>query len=216
MVGEYDFESLYRINVDVSRSILDWSISKGKQIIKRILLIGSSAEYGIPDKNPVSEEAHLAPLSFYGLSKLLQSELALMYVRKYSAPVLIGRTFNLKGKGLSNNLAIGRWEEKIREAKNGGTIYVGNIETWRDYIAIDDALDAYIKILFYGEIGEVYNVCSGVPVKMKTLLLSMIKRSGKELKIKVSKEKKKMHDVTRIVGNREKLESILNNNSWPK
>ena len=50
LIGEYDFEILYRINVDVSRHILDWSISKGKQIVKRILLIGSSAEYGIPNK----------------------------------------------------------------------------------------------------------------------------------------------------------------------
>ena len=209
LVGEYDFETLYRINVDVSRHILDWSISSGKQIIKRILLIGSSAEYGIPYKNPVSEEALLAPVNFYGLSKLLQSELAFMYVRRFSAPVLIGRTFNIKGEGQSKNLAIGSWEEKILEAQNGGSISVGNIETWRDYISIDEALDAYIKILFHGEIGEVYNVCTGIPVQMKTLLKDMIKRSGKDLKIKVSEELKKKRDVKIIYGDRRKLEKIL-------
>ena len=214
MIGEYDFEILYRINVDISRHILDWSISKGKQIVKRILLIGSSAEYGIPNKNPVSEEAKLAPINFYGLSKLLQCELALMYARSFSAPVLIGRTFNLRGKGLNKNLAIGSWEKKILEAKNRATIYVGNIETWRDYISVDEALEAYLKILFYGEIGEVYNVCSGTPVKMETLLLDMIKKSGKDLKIKVSLELKKNHDVKKIFGDRKKLEKILKKNNF--
>ena len=185
---------------------------KGKQIVKRILLIGSSAEYGIPDKNPVSEEANLAPINFYGLSKVLQCELALMYARRFSAPVLIGRTFNLRGKGLNKNLAIGSWE-KILEARNRSTIYVGNIETWRDYISIDEALDAYLKILFYGEIGEVYNVCSGTPVKMESLLLDMIKKSGKDLRIKVSLELKN-HDVKIIFGDRKKLEKILEKNNF--
>ena len=137
-----------------------------------------------------------------------------MYARKYSAPVLIGRTFNLRGKGLNKNLAIGSWEKKILEAKNRATIYVGNIETWRDYISVDEALEAYLKILFYGEIGEVYNVCSGTPVKMETLLLDMIKKSGKDLKIKVSLELKKNHDVKKIFGDRKKLEKILKKNNF--
>ena len=209
LVAENDFEELYGTNVGISQCILDWSISAGKKVIKRILFIGSAAEYGLPEKNPVSESANLAPLNFYGLSKLMQSELALLYKRRFSAPVLIARTFNLYGEGLNENLAIGYWEKKIRDAKDGESILVGNIETWRDYISIEEATVAYLQILFCGDIGEVYNVCSGVPLKMENILKDMIQKSGKKIKIKITNNLKRQNEVTEIFGDRRKLEKIL-------
>ena len=143
------FQPLYSTNVEISHKLLRWAATSGKKIIQKLLLIGSAAEYGEPTKNPVPETANLVPLNFYGLTKKMQSELALLYVKEFSVPVVIARTFNLYGPGISTDLAVGRWSEEIRAAEHNGMILVGNLNTWRDYISINEAVDAYFNILFW-------------------------------------------------------------------
>jgi len=203
-----NYSSFYNSNVAISQGILEWAAGPGREIINKVLLIGSAAEYGEPYLNPVSEDAKLEPVNFYGLSKSMQTHLALFYARCRAVPVVIARTFNLYGKGLPSSLAVGRWQRMLDAATSGDSIQVGNLESARDYISIEEAVNQYHVILLKGKVGEVYNVCSGEPVKMRAILESMILNSGKGVLIKSEPSIFKSSDVSCIYGDNTKYKTL--------
>lgn len=202
------FSSFYNVNVMISQQLLEWAAASGQGIINKVLLIGSSAEYGVPQSNPVAEDAKLEPINFYGLSKSIQSQLAAFYATSRSVPVVIARTFNLYGNGAPLSLAVGDWQAKIDAVSSGDAIYVGNLESERDYISIEEAVEQYFNILCKGAPGEVYNVCSGKPIKMRSILESMIADSGKNIVIHSDSSIFKSSDVACIYGDNAKYKRL--------
>ena len=72
---------------------------------------------------------------------------------------------------ISKKLFIGRLISEIEQnITNRIKINIGNLDSERDYIDIDDLLKAYKLIMERGTPGEVYNIGSGNSVKMLDLL----------------------------------------------
>lgn len=204
-----DWELFMRCNVGVSQTVLEYAAEAVKPV-EKILLIGSAAEYGYVESNPVSETSPRRPVSLYGLSKFLQQEVAEYYFRKYGIPVVIARTFNLTGSGISNQLAIGAWREKIVAAADGDEVRFGNLESYRDYMEVGDVVPIYWKLLLHAPAGEIYNVCSGRPVQMRTLLDREIALSGKDIVIRIDPGLYRPDDLPIIYGDNAKLQHFLN------
>lgn len=205
-----DMDWFYRCNVEVPRHLMQYAMHSSVPV-EKILLIGSAAEYGYVAENPVDEDYPRNPVSLYGLSKVIQQEEALYFWRKHRVPVVVARTFNLTGKGISNLLAIGAWREKIAAAADTDTIRFGNLESYRDYMEVEDVVDIYWKLLQHAPGGEVYNVCSGTAVQMRTLLEQEIARSGKNITIRIDPSLYKKDDLPIIYGNNAKLARFLDN-----
>ncbi len=207
LVGTFqntDFDTFLAINAGITQKLLDL-IAKNNIPIKKILLVGSAAEYGIPLKLPIQEDAQLRPVNWYGLCKMVQTEYANYYFQNYKIPIIIARTFNIIGKGISPALSIGGFIERIMKAKNKDTIEVGNIDTKRDFLDIKDVVDAYWKLLIEGKSGEAYNVCRGESTYIKDILTHLIKQSHKSLEVKLNKALMKTTDVPDIYGDNSKL-----------
>lgn len=170
----------YNSNVLTTKNLLD-SILDVKRSC-RLLLIGSCAEYGKIRKpgKPVSEKEPLNPLSVYGLTKAFQSHLMKFYFLTHKSDVVMARTFNLYGEGISNKLFAGKLYEQINEYKTGKItrIILGNLHNKRDYIHIEDAVEYYLIIMNYGLAGEVYNVGSGKSKKTSELLEDILAENG--------------------------------------
>ena len=203
-----EYEEILASNVDVSRHILQAVVDLAHQP-QKLLFIGSAAEYGATTSNPVKESDPVNPISLYGLSKVFQTNLVQYYVRNFQIPAVIARTFNLTGSGISTALSVGNFQTQITAATSGDSIRVGNIETMRDFMPIEEAVHLYWKLLMQGEPGEIYNVCSGKPVKIGDLLRDMITASGKDLKMEVSTDLLRSKDVPCIYGDRGKLDRLL-------
>lgn len=62
----------------------------------KILLIGSSEEYGISDK-PLKEEDEVLANNPYGISKIAAENIAKMYVERYKMNIVCTRSFNHTG-----------------------------------------------------------------------------------------------------------------------
>jgi len=182
LAGTYsnDYELDYRANVLSTKNVLDASLRLGRR--GRVVLVGSSAEYGIvsEDENPVREDHPLSPVSIYGLTKACQTLLMQFYRNLHGLDVVMARTFNLFGKGLSAKLFVGRLYEEIEAYKDGkiSRIEVGNLENKRDYIHIEDAVKCYRVIMERGIAGEIYNVGSGKSIKMCDLMCMILLDSG--------------------------------------
>lgn len=207
--GSVGFEELLRQNVVAVSNLL--MACKHSEALEKIVLIGSAAEYGIPVENPV-QETHLEdPVNDYGLTKLYQTELARTAFRTASLPVVIARTFNLTGEGISPKLSVGNFTRQIEKAKDGETLRVGNLQSSRDFLPVEKAVEYYWTLLIDGKPGETYNVCSGEPTKIEDLLNSLIRKSGKNLKYETDPAFLKSNDVDVITGSTEKFRSLAGN-----
>jgi nucleoside-diphosphate-sugar epimerase len=208
LFGNMLYSELMESNVDITRNILnavvELSLSK-----TRLLFVGSAAEYGTANANPVSEENPTMPINLYGLSKVIQTNLIQYYHRVHKVQAVIARTFNLTGEGISVSLSVGHFQKQIDAALDGGTIKVGNLDSERDFLEVTDAVALYLDLLCHGKCGEVYNVCSGVPVRLGDLLSDMIESSGKSLIVEVSTKFLRVNDIFRIYGSRLKLDELL-------
>ena len=203
--GSDDFDNLLNLNTDIPKNIFE-ILKKNDLLRTKILLIGSAAEYGLPSSLPIPETAPLKPLNYYGLTKVLQYNLASFYHQTLGINYNIARTFNVIGKNISDKLCLGSFLRQINNMSDGDTIFVGNLSTKRDFLAIEDVVDAYWKILMNGKSGEVYNVCSGGSTNIKNILDILIANSGKDdIKIEVNKDFVHKNDIQDCYGNNRKL-----------
>ena len=157
----------------------------------KILIVGSSDEYGQP-KNLISldEKTPLAPISPYAVSKVAQDLLGYQFFVSEKLRIIRVRPFNHIGPGQSKAFVIPSFAGQIAslEKKGGGTIKVGNLETWRDFTDVRDMVRAYILALEKGKPGEVYNIGSGKPVRIADILEKLISLSNVRIKIQQDRE----------------------------
>lgn len=210
LVGVFDklsLEKLISYNSLISANIFELLI-EFKIHVKKILLIGSAAEYGTFVNKKFAESSKLKPASTYGLSKVIQSQIAGYYYSNYNMPVNIARTFNILGPGISENLVIGKFLKDLKKANEGDSITLGNLNGRRDYLFINDIIDAYWKILINGAPGETYNVCSGRSYLIKDIIDRLLKYSGKRVKI-VSSNPAELGKEDQSVGSNVKIKKKL-------
>jgi len=183
--NNYDID--YSVNVLSTKNILDALLEF--IISSRVLLVGSSAEYGLinAEANPVTESHPLQPCRIHGLTKIYQTHLMHFYCRVHQMDLVMARTFNLSGDGkrISKLMFIGNVFDQIEKLRKGeiSKIVVGNLETRRDYIDVWEAVKYYQKIMERGRAGEVYNVGSGTSVKMRDLLALLLKEAGLDMRV---------------------------------
>jgi GDP-4-dehydro-6-deoxy-D-mannose reductase len=210
LFGSPSFDDLSRANVVTTWNILH-AVSENLNRVRRVLHIGSAAEYGRPEQLPVPESHPLKPVSPYGLTKLFATEACLFSARVKGVPVVIARPFNFTGIGMPEALALGYFERIVRDTPEGESFEVGNIESKRDFISVETAVQRYLRILRQGRIGHVYNVCSGRETSIREMLDAMIARSGKRVGYVVSEKRMRVDDVLSIYGDgrkyREEIET---------
>ncbi|MBF0312023.1 MAG: NAD-dependent epimerase/dehydratase family protein [Oligoflexia bacterium] len=170
-----DLGELIHLNATFSEELIKSANElQENQRPKKILLVGSAAEYGIQKQFPIREESELNPQTLYGLSKVIQTQIFKFYRGRRGAgttvPLNLVRTFNIIGPYMPRSLAIGSFVEKIKKYKaSGEAICVGNLESRRDFLDVRDVLDAYFQVLLQGSPGEIYNVCRGRSIKMQEI-----------------------------------------------
>lgn len=173
-----DYDANYRGNFLPAKNLLDAVLELGLDC--RVLLAGSAAEYGAPPKNPVPETAPDRPVNNYGFAKSLQTRLGAFYHRVYGLDVVTARVFNLTGPGVSEALFPGRVARQVEAYRRGEAdrIKVGRLDSWRDYLAAPEAAGALALLMRKARPGEIYNVGSGRPVRMRALLEDMLAEGG--------------------------------------
>ena len=147
--------------------------------LARVIQVGSAAEYGrVPlEALPVLEDSELNPISQYGLIKSWQTALARYYAATFGLEIVVGRIFNLIGAGISRSLSVGAFYSQlqlIKQQRAEPVVRVRNLSFKRDFVDISDAARALILLAEKGRKGEVYNICSGHSVSLRTILEQMV------------------------------------------
>lgn len=138
---------------------------------KRIVYASSMSVYGAVPDEPITELSDTKPLSCYGVGKLAAEGYLRVYQDKL--PFVALRMCNVYGPGQDlSNLRQGMVSIYIAQALSKGNIEVrGSIERFRDFIYIDDVVEAWWRSATYPEMSNAtINVGTGRRTTVRALL----------------------------------------------
>ena len=123
--------------------------------IKRFIHVSTDEVYG--DNDTIStEETVLNPTNPYSASKAAAEALVKSYYHSFKLPIIITRGNNVYGPCQYPEKAIPRF--CLRLLKNLKCQIQGSGAQTRSFLYIDDVCLAFEKILFDGQIGQIYNI----------------------------------------------------------
>lgn len=175
-----------------------------------IQIAGSSEEYGMVYENelPVKETNPLRPLSPYAVSKVTQDLLGYQYFMSYELNIVRTRGFNHTGPRRPPVFVCSDFAKQIVEIEKDlcdPTIYVGSLETKRDFTDVRDIVRGYWLALEKGIPGEVYNICSGKGYKIGEILDMLLGMTSNHIKVKKDSARMRPSDVPVLVGDSTKF-----------
>ena len=161
-------EDYYKSNVTSTLNVLE-ACRKYKS--NKIVYAASSSCYGIPKKYPTNEKDVIQPMYPYALTKYLGEEILMHWNKVYNIPVVSLRLFNVYGIRSRTNSTYGAVMGVFfaqRLSKKPLTI-VGSGKQRRDFVFIDDVVEAFILASRKNVNGEIFNIGSGKPKAINKL-----------------------------------------------
>ncbi len=143
------------------------------------IFLASTAHVYASSETPLREESKLEPISWYGLTKLHAEQWASALSGRYEMPLCIGRIFSCSSPLHPKTYFLPAMVEKISKAPRGGKLEIRGLKGTRDFQTAEQACAA-IRFLMDRKAQGVFNVASGVPVKLHDLVLEIQKRLGRE------------------------------------
>jgi len=191
---------------------------RAAELSPRILLIGSSEEYGHATNRPepVSESVQPVPANIYAITKLAQNMIGELYHKAYGMDVIAVRAFNHIGPGQLPQFVVAdfcKQAAEICQGKREPVIHVGNLSAKRDFTDVRDIVKAYVELSLKGKSGETYNVGSGNAVSVQSVLDKIIELSGAKIRVEIDKERFRPVDVPFIEADISKLK---NDTQWER
>jgi UDP-glucose 4-epimerase len=164
---QYDYE--IRNNYTTKLSLLKYFADFN---IKYVYISSGGTIYGQNNEILQNEESILAPINYYGLSKLIFEETIKIYNINHNLQYLIIRPSNPYGSYQDKNKLQGFVSVAINNILHNNIIEIwGNGNIVRDYIYISDLINAIINLLEINVSNQIFNIGSG----KGTTLLQVIK-----------------------------------------
>lgn len=143
----------------------------------KVIFTSSYAVYGQAKIIPQNENQKTDAVSVYGTTRIISEKLCKMYYFMFKVPTLILRLSNVFGPKQKNGV-IKSFVNKILNGKP--PIIHGKGDQTRDFVYIDDVLDAYVKAMEVDFCG-VINIGSKKETRIKELAKNIAKICGKEI-----------------------------------
>lgn len=148
---------------------------RGIQPVPRVIIVGSGEQYGMirPEDNPIREECPFRPANPYAVSKCAQDLYGYQYFAAYGLPIVRARPFNHFGPRQASTFVIANFAQQIARIEAGKVppvLRVGNLQARRDFLPVEDVVEAYLALADQGQPGEAYNIGSGQPRSIQSIL----------------------------------------------
>ena len=156
---------------------------------KRFIYASTMSVYGDISSEEAFEDLNLNPKSFYAVGKLASEHYMKIYQENYGIQCIALRLFNCYGIGQNlDNLDQGMVSIFLAMALKGNHILVkGSGDRFRDFIYIEDVVNAFIKCLYANfDSFEKINVASGKKTQVKQLIHLITKNIAKEFEVEYS------------------------------
>ncbi len=174
----------------------------------RVLVVSTAEVYGVGVGQRVRRETDaLLPCSPYAASKLGAEVAAFEVQRRTGLAVIVARPFPHTGAGQTDRAVVPAFARRLAAARRDGatTIPVGNLAPVRDFLHVDDVVDAYVALLERGEPGSAYNIASGLGVSIGEVLERLRVMIGGRITAAPDPALVRQADIPHLVGDATRL-----------
>ena len=199
-VGHDNADDFYRINVIGTENLLE-ALLQLEQKPTKVLIASSANIYGNCEKSPIRETQQPLPVNHYAMSKVAMEFMARTYLDRL--PLFFTRPFNYIGLGQSESFIIPKLISHF--VKKAEVIELGNLNVEREFNDVRFVCDAYLRLLDVAKPGEAYNICTGKPVKLSSVISLITKMTGHKINVEVNPAFVRETEVHQLFGNPEKL-----------
>lgn len=179
---------------------------------KLIFISSGGTVYGEHEEKMLNEEMQNFPINHYGIMKLTQEKIILMYNSMYGMKNTIFRLSNPYGTGQRLSSGIGAVTAILNNVLQNEQIHIwGDGNVVRDYIYINDAVSMVKEFLKKSDEeafeGSVFNVGTGVGTSLNELIELVENVTGK--KADVVYEAARVGDVSSNILDNSKIKSVI-------
>ena len=169
------------VNIDGTLAVLEAARDEDA----RVVVASSCAVYGTPQSLPLAESDKLRPESPYGVQKATVDKYTLLYQARYGLETVALRYFNVYGPrqgdggGYSGVISI-----FLNQARDGVDVTVeGDGSQTRDFVHVSDIVAANLASATTDEVGEAFNVCTGVETSVAELASHVVEYVDSESEV---------------------------------
>jgi UDP-glucose 4-epimerase len=127
-----------------------------------VFISSGGTVYGIPQRIPVPEDHPTDPIVSYGIAKLAIEKYLHLHWALHGLEYSVLRVANPYGERQRADNAQGAVAVFLKNALAGQTVEIwGDGSVTRDYVYIEDVVDAFVKAMQYDGEPRVFNVGSG-------------------------------------------------------
>jgi GDP-4-dehydro-6-deoxy-D-mannose reductase len=148
------------------------------------MVMASAYVYGIPQSLPIREDDLAKPNNPYALSKWIAEELGRFSSTYHRVPITALRIFNVFGRGQRQEFLIPSIIAQLREA---GTIHVQDLVPRRDYIHVEDVVNAMILSADQSSGFRLLNIGSSTSLSVAEVIATIQRAAGTSLPVTSAK-----------------------------
>lgn len=182
--------------------------------VKKILFTSSAAVYGNSKELPKKEGSTINPLSPYAIDKFSAERYMIDYNRLYNLPTVCVRFFNVYGPHQNPESPYSGVLSILTKCLKRGVPFrlYGNGEQTRDFIYVEDVVNALLAIVHRGINGTVFNVANGKETSLIQLIRMYEQVANKGIQIKHCDSRR--GDIKRSVADVRRLISLGFESEW--
>lgn len=172
-----------------------------------VINTSSSSEYGIKEM-PMKEDDVLEPNNLYGITKSAATYYATIMAKKMNLPVVTTRLFSVYGPLEEKERLI---PSIVLSCINNKDLALSKPTSVRDYIFIDDVVDAYCALInnIHKVMGEVFNIGTGNQSTIAEVVTLVQEITGSSVTPEYDKITVAQTEPVSWVANTSKMESAL-------
>ncbi|HEY7305756.1 MAG TPA: GDP-mannose 4,6-dehydratase [Bryobacteraceae bacterium] len=179
----------------------------------RLLYVSSSEVYGAEpdDVMPLVETQPYRPNTPYATHKAAAELACYQFFRTYGIQVVRVRPFPHTGPRQGPTFVCSSMAKQIAEIQLGlrpAEIVVGNTSPRRDFTDVRDVVRGYHALLEAGEAGDVYQLCSGRPVSIASILKFLIDSNKIEISVITDPSRVRSNEIDSYWGDASKITAV--------
>ncbi len=177
---------------------------------KRTLFLSSGgAIYGNPVSLPVGEDQAPQPHSYHAAGKLAAEAFLHVFARQTATPLAIVRAANVYGPGQAWQAGFGIVRTLLEQALSGESVELwGSGKQLRDFLYIDDLVDACLRLIDTPDVSGTFNAGSGIGVSLLELVEMVRRITGQDIDVCLRPER--VVDVEAIYLDCQRLSAAVN------
>lgn len=147
-------------------------LDAAKASIGRLVFVSSGGTvYGIPRQNPIPEDHPTNPICSYGIHKLAIEKYLYLFQKMYGLKSVVLRVSNIYGEEQDVAKPLGAIAHFTSHALLGEPIEIwGDGTTIRDYVHVNDVVEALLAAAAYSGDERVFNIGSGIGTSLNELV----------------------------------------------